>query len=87
MKVEDVKTIIDKAKLKKYRGKMKTLCPECKKWEQWTIMNKAIEVIRSCETDYQLQSAERFMKLAQKHLTQEMNLHIRLEYGYKHYTL
>ena len=46
-------------------------------------MNKAIEAIRSCETDYQLQSAERFMKLAQQHLTQEMNMRIRLEYDYK----
>ena len=68
-------------------NQVNNLCPECLKWEQWTIMNKAIEVIRSCETDYQLQSAERFMKLAKKHLTQEMNLHIRLEYGYKHYNL
>ena len=47
---------------------MKTLCPECLKWEQYTIMNKAIAIIRSCETTEQLQSAERFIDLAKSRL-------------------
>jgi len=44
------------------------LCPECLKWEQYTIMNKAIAIIRSCETTEQLQSAERFIDLAKSRL-------------------